>query len=250
MSLLPVQVNNPRAQRDRLDAARSRVQKARDKRAQAQRAFQEAKEADDRDAQRIAAADLDEAHGEIERAQELQSRALSQIGEAVASEWQGPLDAGAALAYYEQIVAVVDGKVAAAKGVGELNAALSTVIAGIWMEVAGGTLQAEFQLRPPSGLAMVSGLAEALAVDAAGRRIALPQGVEEPSEVEMVQASLASKLDHTPSSTAPRVGGRGPPPLPARSSDASPRGGGAATLCANASSGTPTSESPRFTCKG
>jgi hypothetical protein len=49
---------------------------------------------------------------------------------------------------------------------------------------------------------MVSGFAEALAVDAAGRRIALPQGVEEPSEVEMVQAALASKLDHTPSSTS------------------------------------------------
>ena len=143
----------------------------------------------------------------LERQRDDQRRA-AQEAEAVASEWQGPLDAGAALAYYEQIVALVDGKVTAAKGVGELNAALSTVIAGIWMERvggtqrSGGTLQAEFQLRPPSGLPMVSGLAEALAVDAAGRRIALPQAVEEPSEVELVQRSLASKLDLTPKFTA------------------------------------------------
>jgi len=42
----------------------------------------------------------------------------------------------------------IEGKVRTAKGVEEMNAALASVIAGMWLGVECGTLRAEFQLRP------------------------------------------------------------------------------------------------------
>ena len=142
----------------------------------------------------------------LERQRDEQRRTL-QEAEAVASEWQGALDAGAGARLLRADRRRGRGHGHGGEGRrgverrpvdgdrGDLDGASRRDAAIRW------TLQAEFQLRPPSGLPMVSGLAEALAVDAAGRRIALPQGVEEPSEAELVRRSLASKPDHSLSST-------------------------------------------------
>ena len=42
----------------------------------------------------------------------------------------------------------IEGEVRTAKGVAEMNAALASVITGMWLGVESGTLPAEFQLRP------------------------------------------------------------------------------------------------------
>lgn len=57
----------------------------------------------------------------------------------------------AALDYYGRLVDLVSGKVNQAAGARELNAALSTVIAGSWMALDDGVLHAHFRLYVPDG---------------------------------------------------------------------------------------------------
>jgi hypothetical protein len=64
----------------------------------------------------------------IDRDLEAKRQAIAEA-EAVTGEWTGAPDIDAALDYYNAIRGVIDGKVRAAKGVPELNASLSTVIA-------------------------------------------------------------------------------------------------------------------------
>jgi hypothetical protein len=51
------------------------------------------------------------------------------------SEFEAPSDVDAVLDDYSQVADVVRGKIAAARGVPEINAALSTIIAGIWLKL-------------------------------------------------------------------------------------------------------------------
>jgi DNA invertase Pin-like site-specific DNA recombinase len=146
----------------------------------------------------------------VDREREAQRQAITEA-EAVISEWTGAPDTDAALDYYNAIVGVIEGKVRAAKGVKELNAALASVIAGVWLSVEDGTLHAEFQLRPladdPTG---PNALAQILSQDLAGRRMTLPSATLV-DEIEMVRASLrGAELDHTPWCTSSRATRRSP----------------------------------------
>jgi DNA invertase Pin-like site-specific DNA recombinase len=58
-----------------------------------------------------------------------------EAAQAVLAEWTGPADTDAALDYYGRILDVIQGKVSQAQGVRELNAALASVIAGLWMRI-------------------------------------------------------------------------------------------------------------------
>lgn len=76
---LPMTVNSPRQQKQRLDGAKDRARRSRERRKQAQDAFREAQQAKDQEALKLAAAELAEADGEHEMATELERRALSAI---------------------------------------------------------------------------------------------------------------------------------------------------------------------------
>jgi DNA invertase Pin-like site-specific DNA recombinase len=137
----------------------------------------------------------------VDRERETQRQAITEA-EAVISEWTGGPDTDAALDYYNAIVGVIEGKVSAAKGVKELNAALATVIAGVWVSVEHETLHAEFQLRPlPDDPTGPNALAQILSQDLAGRRMTLPSRQPgDPSAIELTRGSLqCAELDHTPS---------------------------------------------------
>ena len=56
----------------------------------------------------------------IDRERERQVRAIAEA-EAVVSEWSGPPDMDAALDFYNEIVATLQGLLASAGGVGDLN---------------------------------------------------------------------------------------------------------------------------------
>jgi DNA invertase Pin-like site-specific DNA recombinase len=99
--------------------------------------------------------------------------------EAVLQEWGAGPDVDAALDYYIAIRDVIDGKVRAAQGVKELNASLSTVIAGIWMRLEDGRLTAEFELRPSPHY------------DSTRHRTSLPG--RDPILAELVQRSLEGR---------------------------------------------------------
>ena len=51
------------------------------------------------------------------------------------SEWTGPPDVDAALDFYDGLVELVQGRIAATANARELNDALSTVVAGLWCEI-------------------------------------------------------------------------------------------------------------------
>jgi DNA invertase Pin-like site-specific DNA recombinase len=62
-----------------------------------------------------------------------QQQAIRQA-EVVVSEWTGPPDVDAALDYYTALLDHVAGRVRATENARELNAALSTIVAGLWCE--------------------------------------------------------------------------------------------------------------------
>lgn len=64
------------------------------------------------------------------------------------NEWTVELAGDAVLAYYEGIVDVVQGRIAKAEGVREINAALHESLTGIWLSYDGRTLKADIKLRP------------------------------------------------------------------------------------------------------
>src|ERR1019366_691321 len=75
-----------------------------------------------------------EAVEQIDRERERQQQRIAEA-EAVVAELTGPPDMDAALDYYSQIVDVVQGRIHGAQGARELNAALASVVAGMWMQI-------------------------------------------------------------------------------------------------------------------
>jgi len=71
--------------------------------------------------------------------------------EARLAEWRADPDVDEVVAFYEGLVALIQGRVDQAEGASELNAVLHDVLGGIWMAVADGQLKAEFALRKPIG---------------------------------------------------------------------------------------------------
>lgn len=134
----------------------------------------------------------------IDRQREAQEQTIAQA-QSVVSEWEGPPNLDRALDFYTELVELVQGRIQRARGVVELNQALSQVIAGLWVEVDGDRLHAEFQLRlPEEAPKMTNGLAQVLARE--GRRVALPSTVYpgNPDETELVEASLRWRAEGRP----------------------------------------------------
>jgi hypothetical protein len=98
-----------------------------------------------------------EALAGIDQRRDEQARAIQDM-EAIAAEWSadaGP-DMDAVLDFYRQLVDLVRGKISAAEGAQALNAALASVLTGVWLDVNDGELTADFrlngwQLLPPPG---------------------------------------------------------------------------------------------------
>jgi hypothetical protein len=111
--------------------------------------------------------------------------------QAALDEHTAPADVDAALHYYIKLTEVIAGNTAGASGVEELNAALSTVIAGIWMvRDSDNQLTAEFELKPLEATP-TNGLAQVLSQDLAGRRMTLPSpNLTGPTEADLVSAGL------------------------------------------------------------
>jgi site-specific DNA recombinase len=81
----------------------------------------------------------------INRERDEHERAIEQA-EAVLSEWSGPPDVNAALDFYNRLVDHVQGRIKKAEGAHELNAALTTVVAGLWALIEDDQLRVEFEL--------------------------------------------------------------------------------------------------------
>ena len=101
--------------------------------------------------------------------------------EALIAEWQPVPDVDQILDYYNDLVAAIRGRISGAGSVREVNAALSTIIAGIWLGYDGKQLEASFALRPLDGRKDVGGLAQVLSRSAPGQRWPLhPAGEDDP----------------------------------------------------------------------
>jgi hypothetical protein len=114
----------------------------------------------------------------IDQQRAAQEKAIAEA-EAIVSEWAGPSDIDAALDYYATVVDLVNGRIAKARGAVEINRALHDVIAGIWFEMDGDRLHAEFELRhtglPADRRVGVHLFQHAQPVGLEARRITLPQ---------------------------------------------------------------------------
>ena len=84
------------------------------------------------DGHRLAYLALEEVE-RIESQRDQQQQAISEA-EAVAAEWTGSPDLDATLDYYNKIVGVIQGRIKNAEGARQLGQALSSVLAGLWME--------------------------------------------------------------------------------------------------------------------
>ena len=67
--------------------------------------------------------------------------------EAALAEWPATPDVDVALDYYREMSQAVHGRVSGSQTVSELRAALSTILAGVWVKYDGTTLDARFSLR-------------------------------------------------------------------------------------------------------
>jgi hypothetical protein len=75
-----------------------------------------------------------------------------EAAEAVLAEWTGPADMDAALDYYNQIVDLVQGPISRAQGARDVNAALASVLAGMWLQIEATTKRsAGSSIRSPTG---------------------------------------------------------------------------------------------------
>jgi hypothetical protein len=81
----------------------------------------------------------------LDRERDQQQEAIG-MAEAVAGEWSGTPDLDSMLEFYAGLVDLVRGKVSAATEAKALNATLASVIAGVWLEIDGDRLRAEFRL--------------------------------------------------------------------------------------------------------
>lgn len=102
-----------------------------------------------------------------DRELEQQRRRIDEA-QAQVSEWAGAPDADAALDFYNDLVEAIRGRVSGADGVAQVNAALSTIVAGIWLTYDGKQLDASFALRPLDGRDDVGGLAKVLSAAQGG----------------------------------------------------------------------------------
>ncbi len=145
--------------------------------------------------------------------------------EAMTAEWDSPPDVNAALDYYSKLVDAIRGKVAGTDGVEAVNAALMTVVAGIWLSYDGKRLKASFALRPLSDdpLPGVSGLAQAMSQSMPGKRFPLFLN-NNPDEIEQTKKELAcmAKPDSQPNPTDSTCAGADRPSRPRTAR--SPRG--------------------------
>ena len=84
----------------------------------------------------------------LDQEREGQQRAISEA-EAVLSEFDsGSVAADAALDFYNAVVDLVEGRIAQASGVADINAALHDSLTGVWLGFDDKTLMAEVRLRP------------------------------------------------------------------------------------------------------
>lgn len=146
---------------------------------------------------------------EIERIDRERNALLRNIeeAEAIVSEWAGPPDVDAALDYYGRLVDLVQGKVKQAEGAADLNRALHEVLAGLWIELVGDRLEAEFRLRvtdEPDGLD--NGLRQVLMRSVGERRIKLPLGVDRPRAFDPDSIDCTPELDRACASRTTRRG--------------------------------------------
>ena len=99
----------------------------------------------------------------------------------------------------------IEGKVRTAKGVEEMNAALASVIAGMWVGVECGTLRAEFQLQPLASDISTYALPQILSQDLAGKSTSWLRHQGMPPGIEITRSSgTGAELDHTPWSMSSR----------------------------------------------
>jgi site-specific DNA recombinase len=77
-------------------------------------------------------------------------RQIEAIGgaEAMLAEWTGEANVDGALDFYNGVRDLVQGRIAKAEGVAEINAALHDSLTGVWLRFDGERLTAEFKLRP------------------------------------------------------------------------------------------------------
>jgi DNA invertase Pin-like site-specific DNA recombinase len=81
--------------------------------------------------------------------QERKSRAREiENAEAQLAEWTASLSADAVLDFYNGVVDVIQGRVAKAQGIAEVNQALHDSLLGVWLGYDGKTLSADIRLRP------------------------------------------------------------------------------------------------------
>jgi DNA invertase Pin-like site-specific DNA recombinase len=122
---------------------------------------------------------------EVEQQQRRIDAARSRV-----AEWTGAPDADAALDYYNDLVAAIRNRVSGAAAVDQVNAVLSTIVAGIWLGYDGKKLEASFALRPLDGREDVSGLAQVLSAEGKGRW-PLPEPAEgDPDPIDDTREAL------------------------------------------------------------
>lgn len=98
--------------------------------------------------------------------------------EALLSEWQEAPDVDAALDYYNALSKAVRERIGGSQSVKDVNAALTTIVAGIWLEYDGKQLEASFALRPLDGRDDASRLARVLSAETPSTRWTLHEPVE------------------------------------------------------------------------
>jgi hypothetical protein len=83
----------------------------------------------------------------IDRDLASRTRQIAEL-EAQLEEWTAQLSADGILDFYNGIVDLVKGRIARAKGIAEINAALHDSLTGVWLSYDGETLTADVSFRP------------------------------------------------------------------------------------------------------
>ena len=134
--------------------------------------------------------------GRIDQQREVQRRQIEQ-GEAVLGEWEGPPDVDAALDFYGELVELVQGRIKHASGAADMHRALGQVLAGLWVEIDGDRLMADFRLRVTDEPdTPTNGLRQVLMHSLGGQRIGLPwEGVEREQPFDVDSVLVTPELD-------------------------------------------------------
>jgi DNA invertase Pin-like site-specific DNA recombinase len=122
--------------------------------------------------------------------------------EAKLAEFQGPPDVDRVLDYYNGLLEAIRGRVAGAESIREVNAALSTIIAAIWLSWDRDQLDASFALRPSlNDSDHIGGLAQVFNADMPGARWALHPPLDGPAPIESTHVVLATGKTYDQGST-------------------------------------------------